>query len=110
MIWIFTNQFKSLKDNLQPLSNFEINENVTYSLFLTGALGGSFYCLRALYERLGQNFTPVIDEHKTDIDTFNIKVCLIYDLKKVAIINTADNFCLDITHQDQALTLSLYFI
>jgi hypothetical protein len=74
LIWIFTNQFKSLKDNLQPLSNFEINENVTYSLFLAGALGGSFYCLRALYERLGQNFTPVIDEHKTDIDTFNIKV------------------------------------
>lgn len=74
LIWIFTNQFKSLKDNLEPLSNFEINENVTYSLFLAGALGGSFYCLRALYERLGQNFTPVIEEHKTDIDTFNVKV------------------------------------
>jgi hypothetical protein len=74
LIWIFTNQFKSVKDNLQPLQNFEINENVTFSLFLAGVLGGSFYCLRALYERLGQNFTPVIDEHKTDVDTFNIKV------------------------------------
>ena len=74
LIWIFTNQFKTIKDCLQPLQNFEINENVTYSLFLSGVLGGSFYCLRALYERLGQNFTPIIEAHKTDVDSFNIKV------------------------------------
>jgi len=74
LIWIFTNQFKTVKDNLKTLGNFDINENVTYSLFLAGVLGGSFYCLRALYERLGQNFTPLIEEHKTELDTFNIKV------------------------------------
>jgi len=74
LIWIFTNHYKAIRDNLTTLQNFDINENVTYSLFLAGVLGGSFYCLRALYERLGQNFTPIIDEHKTDIDSFNIRV------------------------------------
>lgn len=74
LFWIFSNQFKSFKDSLHTLQGFDINENVTYSLFLSGILGGTFYCLRALYERLGQEFTPITEDQKKSTNCFNIKV------------------------------------
>ncbi len=58
LIWLFTNQFSSTKSALQDIKNFDINENVTYGLFLAGAMGGAFYCLRAVYSRLADTFTP----------------------------------------------------
>jgi hypothetical protein len=59
LLWLFTNKFSTTKASLTNLEMFDVNENVTYGLFLSGALGGAFYCLRALYQRLGQTFTPV---------------------------------------------------
>lgn len=62
LLWLFTNAFTGVKGSLTHISNFEINENVTYGLFLSGALGGAFYCLRAIYQRLGEAYTPVDNE------------------------------------------------
>ncbi|MEM8566755.1 MAG: hypothetical protein AAGF85_09860 [Bacteroidota bacterium] len=59
LLWIFTNSFSGIKSNLKQLEMFDVNENVTYGLFLAGALGGAFYCLRALYQRIGETYTPI---------------------------------------------------
>jgi hypothetical protein len=62
MLWIFSNSFSSWKSRLGQINAFDVNENVTYGLFLSGALGGSFYCLRAIYQRLAETFTPADGE------------------------------------------------
>ena len=72
ILWIFTNKFSAWKNSLGQLSTFDVNENVTYGLFLAGALGGSFYCLRAIYQRLADTFTP-LDDAKTKTP-MNMKV------------------------------------
>lgn len=74
LLWIFTNTFSSIKGHLGQLANFSVNENVTYGLFLSGTLGGAFYCLRALYERLGYEFTPITEGQKANCTGLNIKV------------------------------------
>jgi hypothetical protein len=58
LLWIFSNALSSWKSKLGQIAAFDVNENVTYGLFLSGALGGSFYCLRAIYQRLAETFTP----------------------------------------------------
>lgn len=58
-LWLFTNSFVEFKEGLTIHDFLKINENVTYGLFISGALGGSFYCLRALYQRIGETFTPI---------------------------------------------------
>jgi hypothetical protein len=82
LLWLFTNSFANAKGNLTHISNFLINENVTYGLFLSGVLGGSFYCLRAIYQRLGEAYTPV-DNENGDIKpnkSFNPRVWLFWYL------------------------------
>ena len=59
LMWIFTNRFHWIKIKLGKLEMFDINENVTYGIFLSGVLGGTFYCLRALYQRIGETYTPI---------------------------------------------------
>lgn len=79
LLWIFTNSFSSAKSNLGQLLLFDVNENVTYGLFLAGALGGAFYCLRALYQRIGDAYTP-IDGLKSESPTSNMKVWIFWYL------------------------------
>jgi hypothetical protein len=74
MLWIFTNIFARHKQSLGTLTSFNVNENVTYSLFFAGVLGGAFYCLRAFYQRLGQVYTPVESDQVSSKSAFNIKV------------------------------------
>lgn len=59
LLWLFTNSFRGFKSSLTTISQFEVNETVTYGLFFSGILGGAFYCLRSLYQRLGETFTPL---------------------------------------------------
>jgi len=66
IFWLFTNKFACYKSNLGHLKNIDINENVTYGLFMAGALGGAFYCLRAIYMRLGEAYTPIMEEVEDD--------------------------------------------
>lgn len=76
LFWLFTNVFEGAKSGLSDLSDFSINENITYGLFLSGVLGGAFYCLRAVYQRLGEAYTPV-DKEEGEIKPnkiFNAKV------------------------------------
>jgi hypothetical protein len=79
LLWIFTNLFSTTKSNLGQLKLFEVNENVTYGLFLAGTLGGAFYCLRALYQRIGETYTP-IDGVKSETPTMNMKVWIFWYL------------------------------
>lgn len=58
MLWIFTNCFSCWKLHLGVISTFNVNEHVTLGLFFAGVLGGSFYCLRALYRRLADAYAP----------------------------------------------------
>lgn len=46
IIWLFTNYFKEYKTTLTSVAELSVNEGVTYGLFFSGLLGGSFYCLR----------------------------------------------------------------
>ncbi|MCE7057658.1 hypothetical protein LZF95_23450 [Algoriphagus sp. AGSA1] len=59
ILWLFTNSFFDYKLSLGVHNHLKINEDVTYGLFISGCLGGSFYCLRALYQRIGDTYTPI---------------------------------------------------
>ncbi|MCT4615712.1 MAG: hypothetical protein N4A49_12645 [Marinifilaceae bacterium] len=80
LLWIFTNSFSSIKSKLTIISNFNVNENVTYGMFLAGALGGSFYCLKALYQRIGETFTPVARENAEMGENMNMKAWIFWYL------------------------------
>lgn len=72
-LWIFTNAFGDFKKNLTEIVDFQVNEKITYGLFFSGVLGGSFYCLRAIYQRLGEAYTPV-NSISNPKQVFNIRV------------------------------------
>ncbi|MGK4567350.1 hypothetical protein [Flavobacterium sp. 3HN19-14] len=57
-LWIFTGSFPSLKSTLVDLTELQVNEKVTYTMFFAGALGGSFYCLRGIYQHLADAAKP----------------------------------------------------
>lgn len=73
LLWIFTNRFSESKKALTTITEFSINENVTYSLFFAGVLGGAFYCLRGLYHNLARVYTPVLDSEKENQRALNMK-------------------------------------
>lgn len=73
LLWIFTNTFREYKSSLGTLTDFNINENVTYSLFFAGVLGGSFYCLRGLYHNLARVYTPVLENEKAKEQALKMK-------------------------------------
>lgn len=73
LIWIFTNRFSEYKKSLTTITEFSINENVTYSLFFAGVLGGSFYCLRGLYHNLASVYTPLVESEKENQRALNMK-------------------------------------
>lgn len=74
LLWLFTNLLDGLKAGFSNVSSLEVNENITFGLFFSGVLGGAFYCLRAVYQRLGQAYTPVDGVLPEPAKTFNIKV------------------------------------
>lgn len=80
LIWLFTNGFQGMKVSLTTIVGFEINENVTYALFLSGVLGGTFYCLRSIYQRLGEAYTPIDNKATEPTKVFNIKAWLFWYL------------------------------
>ena len=73
IIWLFTNYFLENKKLLTSISELGVNEGVTYGLFFSGLLGGSFYCLRKFYQRLGDTFTPISPEPTNIARGINIK-------------------------------------
>lgn len=73
IVWLFTNFFKEYKTTLSSISELEVNEGVTYGLFFSGILGGSFYCLRKFYQRLGDTFTPISPDPNNLARGINIK-------------------------------------
>lgn len=73
LLWIFTNSFRGFKSSLSTISLLDVNETITYGLFFSGLLGGSFYCLRSLYQRLGETFTPIGNVTVTPSSGLNIK-------------------------------------
>jgi hypothetical protein len=77
-LWLFTNNFSGIKNGLGNLEHIGVNETVTYGLFFSGVLGGSFYCLRAMYQRLGEAYTPIGANKTAPKDTLAIKVWLFW--------------------------------
>jgi hypothetical protein len=73
IIWLFTNYFLENKKLLTSISELGVNEGVTYGLFFSGLLGGSFYCLRKFYQRLGDTFTPISPDPTNIARGINIK-------------------------------------
>lgn len=73
LLWLFTNSFRVFKNSLTAITELEVNETITYGLFFSGLLGGSFYCLRSLYQRLGDTFTPITQEPDNLAKSLNIK-------------------------------------
>ena len=73
IIWLFTNYFLENKKSLTSISELGVNEGVTYGLFFSGLLGGSFYCLRKFYQRLGDTFTPISPDPTNIARGINIK-------------------------------------
>jgi len=73
LLWIFTNRFSDYKKSLTTITEFSINENITFSLFFAGVLGGAFYCLRGLYHNLARAYTPAVESKIESQQAFNIK-------------------------------------
>ncbi|MFN8776592.1 MAG: hypothetical protein ACK5XV_07485 [Flavobacteriales bacterium] len=73
LIWLFTNRFSQYKNSLTTITEFDINENITYSLFFAGVLGGAFYCLRSLYHNLARVYSPVVESEKENQQALNMK-------------------------------------
>ena len=58
LLWLFTDRL-SIKPGVGDVVFTDGPKlTVTYGLFMSGALGGAFYCLRALYQRLADAYTP----------------------------------------------------
>jgi len=69
IFWLFTNRFADYKSKLGMIPTIEVNENVTYAIFMAGLLGGAFYCLRAIYSRLADAYTPI--DKQAEVDDVN---------------------------------------
>jgi hypothetical protein len=83
LLWLFTNTFKGHKDGLAVVEPLGINEHVTYGWLFAGAMGGAFYCLRALYRRLGRAYTPIDGgeaEGEAPAQVLNVRTWLIWYL------------------------------
>lgn len=78
--WLFTDSFYQLKSSLNTTNLMGINEKVTYGLFAAGMLGGSFYCLRGMYQRLGEAYTPIGTHEPEPKKVLNIKVWIFWYL------------------------------
>jgi len=78
-LWVFTNNFSSLKSGLTTIAGLSINESVTYSLFFAGMLGGSSYCLRSIYLQLALIVKPRVATEPPPAD-FNIRIWLFWYL------------------------------
>lgn len=74
LLWLFTDAFLHFKMQLKTSNYFGLDEKATYALFAAGVLGGSFYCLRAMYQRLGEGYTPVNGNVADPTKILNIKV------------------------------------
>lgn len=59
---------------MTDIGHLQVNEMVTYGLFFSGALGGAFYCLRGLYQRLGEAYTPIDNKEPDPKKVFNVRV------------------------------------
>ena len=82
LIWLFTTVFENWKISLfGSLTKENILVQFSY-FFFAGLIGGSFYCLRALYQRLSDAYTPQhIDSQKELPDptiVFNVRVWLFW--------------------------------
>lgn len=78
--WVFTPVFKEEKNTFFVFNN--VNLIYVSNFFFAGLIGGSFYCLRALYQRLSDAYTPqniTKREHLPDPKLiFNVKVWLFW--------------------------------
>lgn len=77
-LWLFTDSFLYVKLTLNEKNFMGLNEKVTYGLFMAGVLGGTFYCLRSMYQRLGEAYSPIGGKEPEPKKVLNIKVWLFW--------------------------------
>lgn len=82
LTWLFTTIFENTKTFLfGPLTKENVLVQFSY-FFFAGLIGGAFYCLRALYQRLSDAYTPQhidkIDELPDPTIVFNVRVWLFW--------------------------------
>lgn len=82
LTWLFTTIFEYTKIFLfGPLTKGNILVQFSY-FFFAGLVGGAFYCLRALYQRLSDAYTPQhidkIEELPDPTIVFNVRVWLFW--------------------------------
>lgn len=81
LFWLFTNKFAASKASLGLVQPLGINEHITYGWFLAGTMGGAFYCMRALYQRIGDAYTPIKEEDRKEPNlVLNVRAWLIWYL------------------------------
>ncbi|WP_196894086.1 hypothetical protein [Aureivirga marina] len=82
LLWLFTIVLDRFKIQIfgEPTSE-NIIIHFSY-FFFAGVIGGSFYCLRALYQRLGEAYTPSVINSKDELSgpniIFNVQVWLFW--------------------------------
>ena len=74
LLWLFTDSFLFLKQTLSEKNFMGVNEKISYSLFISGLLGATFYCLRSMYQRLGEAYTPISGDSQAPTIVLNIRV------------------------------------
>lgn len=78
LLWLFTNKLDSFKASIfGSISDDNVLLHFSY-FFFAGIIGGAFYCLRALYQRLSDAYTPISVNKREDLPdptlVFNIRV------------------------------------
>ncbi|MCG8238784.1 hypothetical protein [Tenacibaculum finnmarkense] len=84
LAWIFTKLLEKSKESIFGELNDE-NILIQFSyFFFSGLIGGAFYCLRALYQRLSDAYTPQYIDNVEDLPDpniiFNVRVWLLWYL------------------------------
>ena len=82
LFWLFTTVLDSNKESIfGEITNDNILVQFSY-FFFAGLIGGAFYCLRALYQRLSDAYTPQHIDKVEDLPdptiVFNVRVWLFW--------------------------------
>jgi magnesium-transporting ATPase (P-type) len=119
ILWLFSARLDEFKIWLLGSANKETTEYILFSFFYSGVLGGSFYCLRGIYERLSDAYTAKIEtkEKKHPKEIFNPSVWLFWYLYRpiqsgilaIVIICLFNQGLFDIKTTNAENTGSLYF-
>ncbi|HLP14096.1 MAG TPA: hypothetical protein VK177_19345 [Flavobacteriales bacterium] len=119
--WIFSALLDPFKNWFLGTPADRPVQHILFSFFFAGMLGGSFYCLRGIYERLADAYTAPAaldpEKRKNARDVFNIEVWIFWYLYRplqsgilaIVIICLFNQGLFEISSIDTEKVASLYF-